>query len=54
MKGTINYLTTLARICEEHKGQCRNCNLGKGYEVEAYNCPHLVKPYKYSIDRLAQ
>lgn len=52
MKGTINYLTKLQRICSKYNGQCKNCPLGKGEHVLDTHCPRLLQPMLYSNERI--
>lgn len=52
MKGTINYLIKLRRICQEHKGDCKKCPLGKYGTVDECRCPRLIHPKNLTDDKI--
>ena len=49
MKGSINYLKKLRAICQDHKGECKQCPLGKYDNLTDCRCPRLISP-RYLTD----
>lgn len=44
MKGAIEYLREVSRICREHKGDCWMCPLGRTRALHETICPRLTSP----------
>lgn len=47
MKGTIDYLRELRKVCMQNKGDCKVCQLGKG-NLKDTLCPRLTSPMDWS------
>lgn len=51
MIGTIDYLRELKKTCREAEGDCWNCPLGKGEDLNETLCPRLTEPRTWSEEK---
>lgn len=54
MKGAINYLKKIKEICKEHKGDCKNCPLGKYKDLSDCKCPRLMHPENWTDEKIVE
>lgn len=54
MKGAINYFMKLRKICQENKGDCKKCQLGKYKNLNDCKCPRLTHPEKWTDDKIVE
>lgn len=48
MKGSINYLREVKKICKDNKGDCWKCKLGNQRKIKDTLCPRLTEPRTWS------
>lgn len=52
MKGAIEYLREVRKICRSNKGDCKMCPLGCERFVDDCLCPRLSVPSTWTNDKI--
>ena len=54
MRGAIEYLRTINKICIENKKDCKKCKLGKQDKMIDTICPRLTDPQTWDTHKIAK